>query len=460
MSAAYQQNLKRWLSFKNTSGEAIPSYAVMMLESDTTTDDTTPNYLARLLFTQPAGVDDSDKPLTFALNSASPVTDAEGGNCTFGIDAPVWARIEADSGDSTWDVSDPSLDWVGEEWGPVDGRWDLNIGGSGFIIQGPPDLENGRILVRQASASNGVGTIPGSDCSCCGDCICYPADEEDVIDACGAIPCLLGNYTIAASLPFISDNDLAHDTGCIYESASFGVTICGVSYGTHNWKLTVAAGCCSSTLELVGSIPLSFVSAGPFLALCGNEFLRVEDCDLYADDTLKSVSRQWPSKVCVNPVGSTDCECETEAVEGVCDCETPYPSVMTATLDAPGCPVPLDGLSVVITYVGVVSDTGNWHRWQGDFTFAPSTPDFCDQPFTFYFDIIEVPGVGGCKARMWIEDATDAIVWGDKSSDGIVPVDCPWDGAEFTGTMGTAVPDCLSTAMSPTCIGLMTATVT
>jgi hypothetical protein len=328
------ENMKRWLSFKNESGEEIPPYAVIMLQSDTTADPNTINYLGRLLFVQPDDVDDGNK--TFALNSASPVGEDEYGKCVFGIDAPVWGRIESDSGNSTWDVTDTTLDWVGQEWGPVDGRWDVNIGGTGFIIQGPPDIDNNRILVRQKSIP-AVEPIPEGDCDCCPGCVCYPEDEDDITDDCGAIGCLLKNYRIVANLPFSGTTTLAWVSGCIFETASFNVTLCeDEDYGDHFWRLTVGAGIGDSTLELINDggtdIPVEYVSQRPFRMLCATEFVFKENCAIYADDYLKSIGHTWPTKLCINPVGDDSCvPCELPSVVTLC-CPDGTPSTLTGTL--------------------------------------------------------------------------------------------------------------------------------
>lgn len=150
MSAQYpqQHQPQRWVSFINESGETIPSYACMMLISDTETDPSTLNYKQRLLFQQPdSTVSDANK--TFALNSRVPVPPGSYGSCTFAIDAPAWARIVTDSGNSDWDVTDPTKDWVGQEWGPQDGQWDIDVDGKGYIIQSAPDLGQNRVLVRR-----------------------------------------------------------------------------------------------------------------------------------------------------------------------------------------------------------------------------------------------------------------------------------------------------------------------
>lgn len=182
-----------------------------------------------------------------------------------------------------------------------------------------------------------VQEVPAGECSCCGGCVCFPDSEDDITSACGDIGCLLKNYTVSGNLPFSGDTSLTHDADCDFLSAAFDVVLCGQSYGSHHWALTVASGCCASILELVNDgtgagIPLSFVGANPFLAFCGNEFVRVENCGLYATDYLKSISRSWPAKVCVNPVGSTDCaDCDVPDVPCPCPAED-LPDEMEVTV--------------------------------------------------------------------------------------------------------------------------------
>jgi hypothetical protein len=157
-----------------------------------------------------------------------------------------------------------------------------------------------------------VQPLPSGDCDCCPGCVCYPEDEDDITDDCDAIGCLLKNYRIVANLPFSGTTTLAWDTGCIFKTASFNVTLCeDEDYGDHFWRLTVGAGIGDSTLELINDggtdIPVEYVSQRPFRMLCATEFVFKEKCAIYADDYLKSIGHTWPTKLCVNPVGDTDC---------------------------------------------------------------------------------------------------------------------------------------------------------
>jgi hypothetical protein len=388
---------------------------------------------------QPDDVDDGNK--TFALNSASPVGEDEYGKCVFGIDAPVWGRIESDSGNSTWDVTDTTLDWVGQEWGPVDGRWDVNIGGTGFIIQGPPDIANNRILVRQKS-TEAVEPIPGGSCTCCPGSICYPASEDDITDGCAAVPCLVKNYMIVGSFPFSNIEPIvAYTTGCEFESDPFEVEICGESYGNHYWLLTVGGGRHDSTVELVNDggtdIPLDFEAFSYFLPFHGNEFDLKWDCGLVDDDTLKSVVRQWPPKICVNPIGSTDCvPCEIPPVS-VCGCDVDVNA--SVEFSAAGCAA-LDGLVVPLIATGTSPV-----EWSGDFLLTG-----CGT-LTFFLQITP-----DCNVYMWIEDE-GVVKWGNDSSPGGVLIDCAITPAGFEYSLAT-LNACAIPPLS--CSGNMTATVT
>jgi hypothetical protein len=295
-------------------------------------------------------------------------------------------------------------------------------------------------------AGNAVTQIPAGECSCCGGCVCYPTDPTKITSGCGAIGCLLTDYKVVSTeLPFSIDNDLTYDSGCDYLSNDGDLVLCSTqNYGSHHWKLTVGAGAGDSTLDLVNlgtgpGIPLKYVSAHPFLAFCGNEFVRKEDCGLYADDYLKSVSRTWPSKVCVNPVGSTDCvACELPPVK-VCGCN--LDSNATVTFSAGGCAA-LSGMTVNI----VANPASSPATWSGDFFLAG-----CG---TLTFSLQITPD---CNVYMFIKNSSGTLKWGDDFVPGGVLIDCAVSPTGFTYTLSD-----INTCATPmfSCTGNMTATVT
>lgn len=340
------QSAQRWLSFRNDSGEVVPAYAIVQLISDRETDTTVPKYLRRLRMTKPNSKVDEPET-TFALNGRARGPVDQYCDCTFAVDAPAWARIESDSGDATWDVSDPSLDWVGQEWGPVDGRWDVNIDGKGFLIQGPPDLDNNRILVRRIQHDPN-DSIPGGDCVCCPGCICYPTGS-DLKTGCGALACLNRVYKVVGTLPFGGNVELTYDSGCIFLSDTFSVTICDTLYGTFYWKLTVAGTVHDSKLELLRSgtygtdIPLVYYGEWYFNPLCGNTFGLKFDCSLPT-----TIAHSFPPRLCVNPVG-TECTGCANTVSSAC-CVVDVPKVLTGTLTDSAHTTGLTGQTVTLTW--------------------------------------------------------------------------------------------------------------
>jgi hypothetical protein len=147
--------LQRWVSFYNDSGEVIPSYSLLMLVSDTDVPDTTQNYQKRLKAKKYAVGDDFG---VFAINSRMPVQPEAYGSCTFAANGPEWARtndvIMAESGLGNTD------DWIGQEWGPRDGEWEIGPGSGYLLLSHPQQIPNTttyRVLViRNANSSAGI----------------------------------------------------------------------------------------------------------------------------------------------------------------------------------------------------------------------------------------------------------------------------------------------------------------
>jgi hypothetical protein len=206
--------------------------------------------------------------------------------------------------------------------------------------------------------SSGIEPLPGGGCDCCPGCVCYPEDEDDVTSGCGDIGCLLKTYKVVMqNLPFVNgQTTLNYQSGCTFVSDTFEVIICGNTYGDHHWKLIVGASIGDSILTLENDggddVPLEYISQRPFRMLCGTEFVFKENCDLYATTELKTIAHTWPTKACVNPIGSTDCEECVSTVPAVC-CDDGFPSTFKATLQFN--PIDcsnLDGLEIFINYVG------------------------------------------------------------------------------------------------------------
>lgn len=202
--------------------------------------------------------------------------------------------------------------------------------------------------------------IAGNPPGCCAECVCMPTDPHA---ECAAVPCLLDDYRIATTLPFSSDTTLTHDTGCIYVSDSFGVTICDVDYGTFHWKLTVSDDPHGSTLELVNDgtgddLPIIYKTyKAPFNPICGNTFAHWFDCDIPAE-----IAHLLPCEVCVVADGDACEECEAGTVETPCG-DVPQTICATINVSGPNCPA-MDGYLFNMVYQGLV---GDYHMWHGSF---------------------------------------------------------------------------------------------
>lgn len=159
MSHSDPLNAQRWLSFLNQSGETIPPYGVIQMKSDTGTVETIHGYKRRLVAIKPNDLC-GDANTTIAFNSGTPCPDGKYGNCAYGIDAPTWARIEYNSGEAQGlTLTDNNIEWLTKEFGPIDGQWRIDSGGTGYLLQSAPDTSLtslGRVLVRKKGGGNGL----------------------------------------------------------------------------------------------------------------------------------------------------------------------------------------------------------------------------------------------------------------------------------------------------------------
>jgi hypothetical protein len=382
-------NLKRWLTFFNNSLEFVPPYGVIQLESPRSDTTSTIDYLERMRFIKPdgsAGVNG-----TFALNTRVKVLDQRDGQCTFGIDAPVWGRIETDSGNAEWPVTDPTLNWVGQEWGPVSGRWDINIGGKGFIIQGPPDITNNRILVRQRPF--GTAGDLGKDCICCPDCSCCPTDPAVYTDACSPFPKLYKNYLLSGKSPY-GGYTLVWSSGCIFYSPSFNMTICGTDYGSHRWKWTAAEPIDTSVLELEGvgstytGLTLRYKNKWHYDPWCGSDFGILERWTFPC-----AVAHDPPKVLCISPSAAICGTCSTP--NACCPAEN-IPGILHMTEARVSPPTSAcNALNAITTDLNYNASTGKWER---EVSVICGPPDF-SAIFKFTFEIYLVGG-SACFAKM------------------------------------------------------------
>ena len=147
------RNTQRWCSFYNASGETIPAYGVINLVSDKGASSDTVNFCRRLVGKKFSSSDDNG---LYALNSRFPVPAGQYGECTFARSAPAFAAIsQVDLGESV-DISADD-DWIGQDWGPVEGKWTIGSGG-GFVLMARPDVDYvdgfSRVLVLAVTPSD------------------------------------------------------------------------------------------------------------------------------------------------------------------------------------------------------------------------------------------------------------------------------------------------------------------
>lgn len=431
------QDKQRWFPIINAAGELIPPFSIVRLtDGERLTEEE--GYRVHVEAKKPNG---SDSILAIT------------GQVSIPYDGTATAKGKATQDYPAWVAYDPSEGTPanGDLYGAVSGQWHASPDGTDFEVIGPAvtDGDQSRVLVRGISSGNPSDSLPGGECQCCPGCACYP-DEADIITACSAVPCAYNNYNVIGMTLFNGNTTLAHDATCDWISDSFNVTTCEdtaaeIDWGSHYWKMSVAAGRNATTLELVGDMTLVYEVAGRFHPLCNNEFEYIPNCT-----TMAALGFSPPRKLCVKPVGETCQPCVAVPVTIPC-CELDMPRDLEAVLSAPLCPT-LDAIVIPISYDGFFG--GAWHRWSGGFTFAPSTPDFCDPPYTFYFEVNE-----SCEIRMYIYDGSSSLVWGSDSSGGDFGLICPFESSTSSYVSGSEVFACLSAAMSPGCAGTLQATV-
>lgn len=266
-------------------------------------------------------------------------------------------------------------------------------------------------------------SIPAGECTCCGGCACYP---DDPMTDCEAVPCLTNNYRILGRLPFTSETILAHDSGCVYETNSFEVIICEESWGTHYWRLTVAAGVHDSVLELIrtgtagADIPLVYKGMWYFNPICGNEFQLVFDCDMPPE-----IAHAFPVKVCVNSTNDSCEPCPIPDIIGAC-CAEGFPAVMqfTPTLSGslPCADTAWSGSTVIVTYNRTYTVAGN----------------------TFYEWIGTITSSGACGGLTVVVAIGDGCAWQANIFSGTVtyPENLPASGSLCTSLAASGITDC------------------
>lgn len=129
------------ISYKNTSREAIPSFACVQLSGDSVQNGTTG---ARSVC---VGKPDGTGPYAIDVGTGSSSSgDGQYSLCVVPMSHTWWVKYNGSSA--------PAEAWV-TEVGPVSGQWYMDSTGSGYIYAGAFDSTNGIILVMQKSSSGG-----------------------------------------------------------------------------------------------------------------------------------------------------------------------------------------------------------------------------------------------------------------------------------------------------------------
>lgn len=129
------------ISYLNSSGEAVPPFAVLQFESDVDFNSTTKAQTVKAYKpdgTGPYAIDDG--------KGADAANEGRYGQCLVPLQHTFWAHYTG--------ASAPGTAWT-TEVGPVSGQWYMDATGSGYWYAGSFDPDNQRILVQQKAASGG-----------------------------------------------------------------------------------------------------------------------------------------------------------------------------------------------------------------------------------------------------------------------------------------------------------------
>lgn len=289
-------------------------------------------------------------------------------------------------------------------------------------------------------------SIPRGECACCPGEACYPG-EDDIITDCEDVPCAYANWQIIGLPTHIqAEVNLAHVSGCIWESDTFDLITCAgtdaeTNHGPHHWRMTPAANIHDSKLELIGDINLEYYAVWYFHPNASNEFGYKPDCAVLAE--IAAIGGFVPPrKLCVMPLAPECEQCQVQPIPSNC-CEQGYPVALTASITSALCAA-VNGATVALTYSGTVGvGASEQHVWLGTFDAGA-----CGT-MTFEFRIfVAVP----CEYSMEMRHADTSICWGDVN-DGVFPVslDCTlitgvsktasWNGAGgcFCGDCGSGM---------------------
>lgn len=129
------------ISYLNSSGEAIPPFAVLQFESDVDFNSTTKAQTVKAYKpdgTGPYAIDDG--------KGADAANEGRYGQCLVPLQHTFWAYYTG--------AAAPGTAWT-TEVGPVTGQWYMDATGAGYWYAGSFDPDNQRILVQQKAAGAG-----------------------------------------------------------------------------------------------------------------------------------------------------------------------------------------------------------------------------------------------------------------------------------------------------------------
>lgn len=199
------------ISYKNTSGEAIPAFACVQLSGDSVQNGTTGS--------RSVSVNKPDGTGPYAIDTgtgAGTSSDALYSQCVIPQSHTWWVKYNGSVA--------PATAWV-TEVGPVSGQWYMDTTGTGYLYAGAFDSTNGLILVVEAGSSTSGG---GGNCGCC-DCSNCASPENATVLECTSCVSAPRQYTFNVGsggvFPGIGGYQTAtYDTACRWVTDTFALT--------------------------------------------------------------------------------------------------------------------------------------------------------------------------------------------------------------------------------------------
>lgn len=191
------------ISYKNTSGEAIPAFACVQLSGDSVQNGTTG--ARSVSVTKPSGTG----PYAIDVGTGAGVsTDALYGQCVIPRSHTWWVKYNGSTA--------PATAWR-TEVGPVSGQWYVDETGTGYLYAGAFDSTKGIILVAEKNGTQGCDCCP----PCCGT-LWYVVGDEIIwtADFYEGVPESQLNdwYSSSGPWPYVNACD-ADTAGNVYQCA-------------------------------------------------------------------------------------------------------------------------------------------------------------------------------------------------------------------------------------------------